>query len=77
MSTRTRHPFTGALYELCPDGSICVTDGSEQGIFNVSGQWIAGELRQCDPQLCVWVGHTATDSSGDSTAQVAIPRRID
>ena len=77
MSTRTRHPFTNALYDLCPDGRICVTDGSKQGIFNVSGQWISGELQQCDPQLCVWVGHTDINQSGESVAQVAVPRRID
>jgi hypothetical protein len=65
-----RHPFTGALYEKDPDGHIKVTgaDGN-WGLFQVNGQWIRGALRQCDPQMCNWVGgpqfgnHRLTPSS--------------
>ena len=58
MTTRsTRHPFDGSLYELQPDGNIKISDGDRQGLFGPDGQWISGELRQSDPQLCVWVGN--------------------
>ncbi len=58
MSNRsTRHPFGGALYELQPDGNVVITDGDRQGLFGPDGQWISGELRESDPQLCVWVAN--------------------
>ncbi len=52
-----RHPFTGALYEQDGHGRIRVTgtDG-RSGVFGIDGHWISGELRECDPQLCNWVG---------------------
>jgi hypothetical protein len=51
-----RHPFTKALYELDDDGNIRVTQGDRFGVFTIRGKWISGELRECDPQLCGWVG---------------------
>jgi len=53
----TRHPFTRALYELQADNTILVTDGDKQGLFDAAGRWLSGALRECDPQLCVWVGN--------------------
>jgi hypothetical protein len=53
----TRHPFGGALYELTPEGKVLVTDGDRQGLFEPDGRWISGELRESDPQLCVWVAN--------------------
>lgn len=50
------HPFTGALHEQNGDGHIRVTLGEQSGIFGTDGHWISGELRECDPQLCGWVG---------------------
>jgi hypothetical protein len=50
------HAFSGALYEITPDGHIKVTDGNLQGIFRRDGSWVEGELRECDPQMCNWVG---------------------
>ena len=38
------------------DGNIEVTDGDLKGIFRRDGSWLEGELRECDPQLCGWVG---------------------
>lgn len=58
MSERsTRHPFGGALYELTADGNVRVSDGERQGLFRPDGRWISGELRESDPQLCVWVAN--------------------
>jgi len=53
-----RHPFSGALYEQDGEGNIQVTlaDGSMTGIFTTEGRHVSGELRECDPQLCGWVG---------------------
>jgi hypothetical protein len=52
------HPFTGALYEEDGAGNIRVTSasGDRSGIFGSDGHWISGDLRECDPQLCNWVG---------------------
>lgn len=50
------HPFSKALYEQDGEGNIRVTDGDRVGIFGTDGHWISGELRECDPQLCGWVG---------------------
>ena len=38
------------------EGNIEVNDGDRQGLFRIDGSWIEGELRECDPQLCGWVG---------------------
>lgn len=50
------HPFTKALYERDSDGNIRVTDDGRVGTFTVKGKWISGELKECDPQLCGWIG---------------------
>ena len=52
-----RHPFTGATYAHRDDGTILVTatDG-RTGIFQRNGKWVSGALRECDAQLCGWVG---------------------
>jgi hypothetical protein len=50
------HPFTGALHEQDGNGNIKVTLGDRSGIFGTDGHWISGDLRECDPQLCNWVG---------------------
>lgn len=52
-----RHPFTGALYEQDGNGHIRVTTrAGVSGTFGVDGRWVSGDLRECDPQLCGWVG---------------------
>jgi hypothetical protein len=50
------HPFTRALYEQDGHGNILVTRSDKQGLFGVDGHYISGELLDCDPQLCGWVG---------------------
>ena len=52
------HPFTGALYEEDGTGNIRVTSasGDRVGIFGADGHGISGDLRECDPQLCNWIG---------------------
>ena len=63
MSEGLRHPFTGALYE--PDGDlvrVTAKDG-RVGRFRTDGRWVGGELRDADPQLCVWIGGPRFTSS--------------
>lgn len=68
-----KHPFGGSLYEQDGEGNIKVTkaDGSLSGIFAVNGRHISGELRECDPQMCGWVGgpimanHRLTEATKD------------
>lgn len=55
MPAGIKHPFSGALYERHGDGQIKVTDNERSGVFTDQGQWVEGELRECDPQLCGWV----------------------
>jgi hypothetical protein len=63
----TQHPFTNALYQLNSDGNVLITDGDRQGLFRRDGRWISGEIRESDPQMCVWVSNVAgTDTDSDS-----------
>jgi hypothetical protein len=57
MKNGQRHAFSRALYQLDDNGNIVVTDGNLQGVFDGSGRWLSGELRQADPQLCVWIAN--------------------
>ena len=52
-----RHPLSGAIYEVDHDGLVLVTakDG-RTGRFTDQGVWVEGDLKQCDPHVCVWVG---------------------
>ena len=63
------HPFdTSKFYELDQDGNIRISDGDKFGIFTTDARYISGEIRECDPQLCVWVGNNPDpdDSVADS-----------
>lgn len=57
-----RHPFTRALYEPDGDGNVRVTADGGSGLFTATGRWLAGEVRECDPQLCGWVGGVRSSS---------------
>lgn len=52
-----KHPLSGATYDLMDDGTITVVarDG-RTGTFDKHGRWLAGETRQADPHLCLWIG---------------------
>ncbi len=71
MNTGINHPFDGSLYELMDDGTIKITDGKRQGLFQRDGQWISGEIRQADPQLCVWIANVVDDSTSESDSHLA------
>jgi hypothetical protein len=52
-----QHPFTRALYEQDGLGNVRVRlpDG-RWGLFTTEGRWLEGEVRECDPQFCGWIG---------------------
>ena len=50
-----RHPLSGALYDLNEDGTVTVSKDGLDGRFSSEGQWLSGELRTADPQLCGWM----------------------
>ena len=52
-----RHPFGGALYALLADGRVRVSGDDGEGIFERDGRWVSGELRQADPQMCLWIAN--------------------
>jgi len=64
------HPFdSDSLYELMDDGNIRVTNSGREGIFSGAGVHLSGEIREADPQVCVWVGNVP-----DPETQLATPR---
>jgi hypothetical protein len=50
-----RHPLSGAIYDVRPDGNVEVTKGELRGVFAADGRWLEGELRSCDAHLCGWI----------------------
>ncbi len=52
------HPFDpDTLYELNEDGNVRVSNGNQVGIFTNKGVYVSGDIRQADPQVCVWVSN--------------------
>ncbi len=52
---RTRHALSHAEYEAESADRVRVTDCDKWGLFDRTGGWLAGELIQCDPQICIWL----------------------
>jgi hypothetical protein len=55
---KIQHALSRAIYEWAPDdhGPVLVTDRSgRQGRFDRDGNWVAGDLRRADPELCRWI----------------------
>ena len=59
MAIEAEHPLTRARYEAEGPNAVRVSDGSKWGLFDRTGGWIEGELRQCDPQMCIWLAGLA------------------
>lgn len=52
------HPFdTETLYERIEDGNVRLSNGDKVGIFTNEGRHLSGDIREADPQLCVWVAN--------------------
>ncbi len=56
MKVSIRHPFDrDSVYELTEENQVRVTRGVSYGLFTAEGIHVEGEIRQADPQLCVWI----------------------
>ena len=51
-----RHPLSGAIYDLQPEGSIRVEKDGKSGLFRADGSYISGDIYFADPHLCGWIG---------------------
>jgi len=51
-----------------------VSNGNQWGIFTKEGVHLRGEIRQADPQLCVWVGNNPGEEGQLRSAAVAAKR---
>jgi hypothetical protein len=66
------HPFDpDSLYELMEDGNIRLTNGGREGIFSPAGVHISGEIREADPQICVWVSNVPEPATQLATSRIA------
>ncbi|MGC8512012.1 MAG: hypothetical protein ACP5P1_03100 [Acidimicrobiales bacterium] len=59
---KLRHPLSGAIYEEGDGGTVRVTKGDLSGLFSRNGQWLSGDLRSADPEMCRWVTSGANPS---------------
>ena len=56
MKVSIRHPFDrDSVYELIGDDQVRITRGDQSGLFTAEGVYVEGEIKQADPQLCVWI----------------------
>ncbi len=66
------HPFEpDSLYELMEDGNIRVSKNGREGIFTPAGVHVSGEIRQADPQICVWVSNVPDPATQLATSRIA------
>lgn len=56
MAYRLEHPLSGTIYTGLGDGRVEVSKGQARGIFDVHGDYVSGEVRIADPEMCRWVG---------------------
>lgn len=69
---RLTHPFDPeTLYELNEDGNIRLSNGNKVGIFTHEGRYLSGDIREADPQLCVWVGNNPDPEGQLATSRLA------
>ena len=66
------HPFDSETqYELLDDGTMRLTRGDQHGIFTGEGVYISGDIRQADPQLCVWISNVPNPDTQLATSRIA------
>ena len=71
------HPFDPeTLYQLTEDGNIRVSKGTSHGIFTDQGKHLSGDIREADPQLCVWVGNNPEPEEQLSTIIAGDPEMV-
>ena len=52
---KIRHPLSGYVYDLGEDGLIVVEKNGATGRFDREGNWVSGDIRTADPELCRWI----------------------
>lgn len=52
---KIRHPLSGSVYDMADDGLVVVEKDGQTGRFDRDGNWISGDIRTADPELCRWV----------------------
>lgn len=66
------HPFDPeCLYELMEDGNVRVRRAGKEGVFSPAGVHISGEIREADPQVCVWVNNVPDPDTQLATSRIA------
>jgi hypothetical protein len=50
-----RHPLSGDVYDLDDNGLVRVERDGRTGWFTRDGDWVSGDLRVADPELCRWM----------------------
>jgi hypothetical protein len=65
-----KHPLSGFVYALADDGRVEVRDPNSErfGIFDATGRWYAGDIREADPQILGWVGRHPQGRAADQGA---------
>jgi len=52
---KIRHALSGAVYDADADGGVVVDKDGVIGHFDKEGNWLDGELRVADPEMCRWI----------------------
>ena len=50
-----KHPLTGAIYTLRPDGLVDVDSNGLRGVFYFDGRHHSGDLQFADPHMLLWL----------------------
>jgi hypothetical protein len=75
---KIRHALSGAVYEVDTDGTIRVeTKDGRVGNFSRLGEYLSGDVRSVDPQLCGWIGGVQLASRHADAAKAAAAARKD
>ncbi len=79
---KLRHAMTGAIYTNRPDGRVDVELDGKTGVFETTGEYVSGELRQADPHMLDWmrdsqpVPNRRTGNMGVGAAEAAGPAGV-
>ena len=70
--SKLTHPFDPeTLYELTDAGTVRVSKGDQEGYFTDQGIHISGDIREADPQVCVWVCNNPDPATQLATSRMA------
>lgn len=70
-----RHPLSGAIYDLQPDGTVRVEKDGKAGVFRRDGAYVSGEIYSADPHLCLWIAGRELPSRHRQGADASRERR--